>query len=339
MGIAAALGAAGCWALGSTLLASQGGRVDTLTMSALRNAWAILFFIPVVFITGGHHDIARMTATDILQLIGVGILVLAVAESLYTAAVAVIGMTRAFTTTIGLYNLTAYGLAILLLGESLTVRIAIGSVLVLVGVYLVALYGHERGSATRPAGWSPTLRPRDWWRRPPRPPISRGGGQGGALTAPTEPRLPFVGGVPRVFWLGVLLAVGTGLTWGAANVWLQHASSGFDAGAAGAVRLPVAALILIAAVSVQPDSTFVRRAVPGRSMALLAVSGILTQGLATLFFIVALGEIGSGQSAVLFSTSPLWALPLGAIFLRERITVWVAIGAAVSTGGVALIAL
>lgn len=338
MGIAAALGAAGCWALGSTLLASQGGRVDTLTMSALRNAWAILFFIPVVFITGGQHDIARMTATDILQLIGVGILVLAVAESLYTAAVAVIGMSRAFTTTIGLYNLTAYGLAILLLDETLTVRIAIGSVLVLIGVYLVALYGRDGGSAAGP-DWAASLRSRDWRRRSPLPPISGGSSEAEAIPPATEPRLPFVGSVPRLFWLGVLMAVGTGLTWGAANVWLQHASSGFDAGAAGAVRLPVAALILVAAVSVQPDSTFVRRAVPGRSMALLAVSGILTQGLATLFFIVALGEIGSGQSAVLFSTSPLWALPLGAIFLREHLTVWVAVGAAISTAGIALIAL
>jgi drug/metabolite transporter (DMT)-like permease len=32
-------------------------------------------------------------------------------------------------------------------------------------------------------------------------------------------------------------------------------------------------------------------------------------------------------------------LPLGAIFLRENITVWVAVGAAISTGGIALIAL
>jgi drug/metabolite transporter (DMT)-like permease len=339
VGIAAALGAAGCWALGSTLLASQGGRVDTLTMSALRNAWAILFFVPVVFITGGQHDIASMSATDILQLIGVGILVLAVAEVLYTAAVAVIGMSRAFTTTIGLYNLTAYGLAILLLDETLTLQLAIGSVLVLVGVYLVALYGREGGGAARTGGWSALRRPRDWWRRSSLPSILSESGEGAAPPVVPEARLPFIGSVPRVFWLGVLFAVGTGLTWGAANVWLQHASSGFDAGAAGAVRLPIAALILVAAVSVQPDSTLMRRAVPRRSMALLAVSGILTQGLATLFFIIALGEIGSGQSAVLFSTSPLWALPLGAIFLREHITVWVAVGAAISTGGIALIAL
>ena len=45
-----------------------------------------------------------------------------------------------------------------------------------------------------------------------------------------------------------------------------------------------------------------------------------------------------GPNAVLFATAPLFGLPLGAIFLKEKITIWVAIGTGIAVGGIALIA-
>ncbi|MEE9278489.1 MAG: EamA family transporter, partial [Dehalococcoidia bacterium] len=121
-------------------------------------------------------------------------------------------------------------------------------------------------------------------------------------------------------------------------VWLRSASDGFDAAAAGAIRFPLATALLLLAAFSQPHSSFRRRPLTRRTLGVLALSGILTQGLAGLLFIVALGDIGAGKTVVLFSTAPLLALPLGAIFLKERITIWVAIGTVIVVGGVVLMA-
>ena len=42
---------------------------------------------------------------------------------------------------------------------------------------------------------------------------------------------------------------------------------------------------------------------------------------------------------VLFSTAPLFAIPRAAIFLQERITVWVVLGTVLALVGIVLIAL
>ena len=71
---------------------------------------------------------------------------------------------------------------------------------------------------------------------------------------------------------------------------------------------------------------------------MLSLSGLIGIGLGSIFFFTALQQLGAGRTVVLFSTSPLWALPLGAIFLQEKITVWVAVGTLIAVGGIVLLA-
>jgi len=341
--------------------------VDTLSASALRSVSAVLFFIPVVFIFGAEGDFARMSETDMLQFAATGLLSLTTGESLYAGAVAIIGMTRAFTTVVGLYNITAFGLAALLLGESLSWDVAVGSVLVISGVYLVSLYG--RGDKQSQSAPSMVRRfamlPRiavaqrlGWQSSPmqvavaPAGPISSGSGAsaesvgGSAMLTHLAPnpigeidvRLPFLGKLPSTFAVGMLLAISAGLIWGASAVWLAEVAQGFDAAAVGLVRLPAAAGLLVVAAMMEHGSSMRRRVVSRRTMWVLAGSGILAQGVASILFILALVDIGAGQTVVLFSTAPLIALPLGAIFLREHVTAWVVIGSVIAVIGIAFIA-
>jgi len=76
-----------------------------------------------------------------------------------------------------------------------------------------------------------------------------------------------------------------------------------------------------------------------RTMLIVALSGILSQGVSGLLFVVALGEIGAGQTVVLLSTAPLWGLVLSALVLREPITRWVIVGSVLALVGIALFAL
>lgn len=315
VGIAVALAGAASWAVSSALLASQSRRVDSLTASLLRLFVAVLFYIPVIFAFGAQTEFARMDAGDLSQLIASGILALALGETLYTAAIATIGLTRAFTTVIAVYNFSAFLLAAIFIGESVSVKIILGSLLVIAGVYVVVIYGRPRSQRPGPDSAAPAT-----------------------AHSQVEVRLPLLGRLTPRFGLGVALALLTGLVWGISAVWLRSAADGFDAAAVGAIRIPGAAAVVLLAVAVQPESSLRRRSFMGRPLVVLALSGLLANGLGSFAFVFALGEIGAGQTVLLYSTAPLIALPLGAIFLRESVTRWVVAGTLLAVAGIMLIA-
>lgn len=311
MGVLAGLGGAFAWALSSTLLASQTAKIDSLTAAAIRVFSAAIFLIAALFILNAQGDIGRMDTWDFVQLAATGVLNLLVGETLYAASVSSLGLTRSFTTVMGTYNLAAFGFGALLLGEAVTVRVGVGAGFILTGVYLVATYGRARHDRQERA------------------------------EAPGEVRLPVLGTVSGSVGVGILIAMLAGAAWGTGAVWLRHAADGFDAPAVSAVRIPPAMLLLVT-IAVAQSSTSLSQNVRGFSRRLflvVGVSGILSQGVSGLMFVVALAEVGAGQTVVLLSTAPLWGLVLGAIVLREPITRWVVVGSALALGGIALLAL
>ena len=355
VGVLAALGAALSFALSSVLFASQAERFDTLSASALRAIGAVSFFAIAVVALGAGADLIRIEAGVALQLVGTGLILFLLGESLYTAAIASIGLTRTFTTVIGLEYLVAFILAALFLGEAVTGQMALGALLVLAGVYLVALYGRRRAAERRPdpvaAGRGPTKLAACSQSTPRRGIIGTVRRHDGMVrgnsgvpdavamqpSASNQAMLPFIGRFSPGFWLGFALAVATGLAWGGGIVWLRSAADGLDATAAGAVRLYGGAPLLLLAAVMQRETAFRRREISRRTGILLILSGVLGYGFASLLFIVALGRIGTGPTVVLFSTSPIMGLAVGALFLREPITIWMIAGAVLAVAGVALI--
>lgn len=344
MGIIAAIAGSVAWAVSNVLLASQVRATDALSASALRGLAAVIFLVVALFALGAAGDVGRMNASDLLQLAATGLVTLTIGEPLFVAAVAVIGMARAFTTVVGIYNTSAFLLAAILLGEEVTWDVGLGAALVLLGVYLVTLYGRPR--LLRSPDAAPGAR-RGW--RLPQPrirPVGLGqervnsAGQA-ATNAPHgsgEVRLPFLPAVRTGLGLGVTLAIAAGLVWGSGTVWLRSAAEGFDAVAATMIRLPVAAALLGMIAAARPQSRVRLRSLSRRALLVLVLSGMMAQGLAGILFIFALDEVGTGQTVVIFSASPLIALPLGALFLKERITLWVAVGTVIAVVGLALIA-
>lgn len=293
-GVLAAIAAAGTWAMSSTLMASQVGRIDAWTVSALRLAWASLFFVVALFAFGVQGEVASMGAGQFLALVGSALVGLGAGDTIYVASLTALGMARAFTISLGLFTVFTYALAIAFLGEEVTVPVAFGSLLVLAGVYVVTLYGRAE----------PVL----------------------AAQAQAIPRARLL--------RGLAMAAAGGVFWSFATVWLRAASEETHAVAVGAVRIPAAAIMLAAIVSAQPRSAARRWQVPRRSMVVLAVAGVAGTGLGSLLYIYAIQEAGAGLTVVLSSLSPLFALPLGALVLHEAITRWVAAGAILAAAGI-----
>ena len=152
-GVLAAVGTAAIWAAASTLMASSASRVDAISVSAMRAIWAavlLLPLVPVLALSGGYEGV---TILVVVGVIGSALVGMALGDTVYVAALRSLGLARGFTISLGLFIFLTYVLGVALLGESVTAATAVGSTLILAGVYLVAMRGRgcaPRGEAVAP---------------------------------------------------------------------------------------------------------------------------------------------------------------------------------------------
>ena len=137
--------------------------------------------------------------------------------------------------------------------------------------------------------------------------------------------------------VGLACAFTAAVSWAASLLVLKPAMGTLDPVTAQAVRLPLAALVLFA--------TPWGWAAPGQVLAAnrstlwrVAILGIVTAG-SSVLFVTSVKWADVAVAAVLSSTAPLFALPLGLIFLGERVTRSALVGTALAVTGVALIQL
>jgi drug/metabolite transporter (DMT)-like permease len=74
-------------------------------------------------------------------------------------------------------------------------------------------------------------------------------------------------------------------------------------------------------------------------MAMLLAAGMFGTGMGSLLYVIGIQQAGAARAALLSSTSPLFALPLAAVVLHERLTARVIAGAIVSVAGIFLVTL
>lgn len=138
---------------------------------------------------------------------------------------------------------------------------------------------------------------------------------------------------PRAgLWL-VLLAA---LLWAVSAVLLRLTADGIAAPLVSAVRMPTAAVFVLALAlgtgRLRPAGGYSRR-----SLGILVLAGLLGVGIGSVLYVVAIQEAGAARTAILSSTAPLFALPLAAFSLGERITSRIAAGAVLTVAGIWLI--
>ena len=140
---------------------------------------------------------------------------------------------------------------------------------------------------------------------------------------------------PGHLWLGLLTSQAASIAWAAGVIMLKVPLATLDATTAQAVRLPVAALVLFATPWVWGSMGTVKAG--GISLAgLVALLAVLTAG-SSLLFVLGVKHAGVGVSTVLSSTAPMFAIPLGSLFLGERITRTAALGTLITVVGVAVL--
>ena len=320
MGAVAALVSALLWAATSTALTALSARSSAVVLSGLRLGAATLCIPVVVLIAGGASQFSGATPGVLLALVASGAVGYGVGDTAYIRALSLMGMQRVFPISIaGYITLTVIGGG-LFLGESLSLMLLAGAGLIAFGITLVVLSSAEYPLEGIPvSGPAPTA-------------LEAFADLGPVVVLPRQ--------LPR--WASrnvegyVLLAL-VSVTWAAATLWLAWA--GNDLGAVGtwAVRTPIGAAGLLLVSFTSRRARLLAVIADRQQLAIIAVAGIVGTALGSLCYVYAVVEVGAARAAVLSATSPLMALPLAVLFLKERITARVAVGTVACVAGIALV--
>lgn len=288
LGALCALASALTWAVTSLLVRTVSPPLSSVTISAVRALLGGGLLLAWVLVAGGVGRLAAIGETNFLLLVVSIVVAIALGDVMFFESARFLGLARAMTVSM-VYPLMSAGFAAIFLGEPLTARVMVGSVVTLVGLALIV-----------------RARPGERVR---------------------EERLG----------LGLATALTAAVAWAVSLLVLKPAMGTLDPVTAQAVRLPLAALVLFAT----PWGWSAPRQMLAADRSTLwrvAVLGVVTAA-SSVLFVTGVKWADVAVAAVLSSTAPLFALPLGLIFLGERVTRSALLGTALAVTGVALIQL
>jgi drug/metabolite transporter (DMT)-like permease len=142
---------------------------------------------------------------------------------------------------------------------------------------------------------------------------------------------------PERLWFGVWTAVVASVAWAVSTVMMKTPLHEIDPLTAQAVRLPLASALLWLTPWARGAGAALREA--GRGPLLrIGVLGVITAA-SSVLFVASLKYAGVAIGSVLSATAPLFALPLGVMFLGERVSAWTVLGALVAVAGIVVLQL
>jgi len=145
------------------------------------------------------------------------------------------------------------------------------------------------------------------------------------------------GARPERLWFGVGAAVVASVAWAVSTVMMKTPLTEIEPLTAQAIRLPLASLLLWLTPWTRGAGAALRAAGRGPLLRIAALSVITA--LSSVLFVASLKYAGVAVGSVLSSTAPMFALPLGVIFLGERISIWTVLGSLVAVAGIVVLQL
>ena len=142
---------------------------------------------------------------------------------------------------------------------------------------------------------------------------------------------------PERLWFGVGTALVASVAWAVSTVMMKPPLREIDPLTAQAIRLPIAAALLWLTPWTRGAGAAVRAAGRG-PLARMAVLSVVTAA-SSVLFIASLKYAGVAVGAVLSSTAPLFAIPLGVMFYGERVTPAILVGALLAVAGIVVLQL
>ncbi len=137
--------------------------------------------------------------------------------------------------------------------------------------------------------------------------------------------------------LGVLAAIFAAAMWALSTTMMKIGlQDGVNIVAINSFRFPIAAIVLTLLVLRWRD-TSIWQSYNRSSLPTLIGISLLSVGLGSIFWILSIEYAGAARSALINAMAPLLGVPLAIIFLRERVTLKVALGTCLAVLGVGLV--
>jgi len=138
-------------------------------------------------------------------------------------------------------------------------------------------------------------------------------------------------------WFGIWTAVLASAVWAVSTVLMKPPLREIEPLTAQAIRLPLASALLWLTPWTRGAAAALRNGGRG-SLVLIAMLSVVTAA-SSVLFVASLKYAGVAVGAVLSSTAPLFAIPLGMIFLGERVSPSTIAGAVIAVAGIVVLQL
>jgi drug/metabolite transporter (DMT)-like permease len=136
-------------------------------------------------------------------------------------------------------------------------------------------------------------------------------------------------------WIGEGLALTAAVLWGAIPVFVRKGLAHASPSVAAAVGLLASLPLLLGVFLLHPRS--VMHAVEPQAALWFAAVGVLGPGLGRLFNYIGVKRLGATRATPLINSSPLFTAVFALIFLREQITLKIALGVLCIVGGIVVL--
>ncbi|HET7342817.1 MAG TPA: DMT family transporter [Methylomirabilota bacterium] len=140
---------------------------------------------------------------------------------------------------------------------------------------------------------------------------------------------------PARLWFGVWTAALASAAWAVSTVMMKPPLREIEPLTAQAIRLPLASVLLW----LTPWTRGAALLEAGRGPLLRIGALSLVTAASSVLFVAGLKHAGVAVGAVLSSTAPLFAIPLGVIFLGERLSPAAAVGTLLAVAGIVVLQL
>jgi drug/metabolite transporter (DMT)-like permease len=145
VGVLCALGSALTWAIVSVLARRLSDRFNSVTINAIRSTLGGGIVLALALLTGGGPELVGLSPSVLLFLALSVLVAVGVGDTLFFEGTRTLGVTVAMTVSMS-YPLITTLLAVLLMGETVTGRLAFGILLTLGGLVLIVTGGEATGA-------------------------------------------------------------------------------------------------------------------------------------------------------------------------------------------------
>jgi len=142
---------------------------------------------------------------------------------------------------------------------------------------------------------------------------------------------------PRVIkGSGVAMALVASFCWAVSMSLLGPGMKGLDPIMVSSVRAPALSLVLWGIVALRRSAPKLAK-LSRHEWVILIAGALIGWGLGSVLFLTTVALCGPTRAAILTSTSPLFALPLSVLFLKERVSRTILAGTAFTVVGIILV--